>query len=157
MSSGILCAAPPSGALEINGVSMHTDAWTVIDLTVLWMGADIRGTDRILPTTPGVIPYRRRMTVTRHSLPMVIVGYVDQTGTPYSDPWEGLETNIDFLRAWVVDPTNVGDGTLPASLTMPSGSTRTADIHVLGLNLGTVSRARVRATLDISIPEGVFA
>lgn len=157
MSGGILCPAPPTGALEINGVSMHTYAWTVVDVTPLWMGAEIRGQDRLLPTTPGVIPYRRRMTVTRHSLPMVIVGYVDQYDTPYSDPWEGLETNIDFLRAWVVDPTNVGDGTVSASLTMPSGGVRTADIHVLGLMLGEVSKARIRATLEISIPEGVFA
>lgn len=153
----ILCPAPPSGSLEINGVLMHTPAWTIVDVTQLWMGANIRGGDRLLPSTPGVIPYRRRMTVTRHSLPMVIVGYVDQAGTPYNDPWEGLETNIDYLRAWIVDPTNVGDGTLPATLTMPSGGTRTADIHVLGLSLGIVSRARMRATLDISIPEGVFA
>lgn len=157
MSTGILCPAPPSGALEINGVSMHTYAWTVVDVTQLWMGAEIRGQDRLLPTTPGVIPYRRRMTVTRFSLPMVIVGHVDQYNTPYADPWEGLEDNIDFLRAWVVDPTNVGDGTVPAELTMPSGSTRTADVHVLALTLGEVSRARLRATLEISIPEGVFA
>ena len=156
MSTGIICDAPPSGALEINGVSMHTPAWTVIDTTVLWMGADVRGQDRILPTTPGVIPYRRRMTVTRHSLPMVIVGYVDDAGVAYPDPMEGLETNIDYLRGWIVDPTNAGDGTLPATLTMPSGAVRTADIHVLGLTLGQVSRARLRATLDISIPTGVF-
>lgn len=157
MSTSILCPAPPSGSLEINGVSMHTYAWTVIDVTTLWMGADIRGQDRLLPTTPGVIPYRRRMTVTRYSLPMVIVGYVDQYNVPYADPWEGLETNIDFLRAWVVDPTNVGDGTVQADLTMPSGTVRSADVHVLGLALGQVSRARMRATLEISVPEGVFA
>ena len=156
MSSSVLCAAPPSGALEINGIPMHTFAWTVVDTTSLWMGADIRGQDRLLPTTPGVIAYRRRMTVTRHSLPMVIIGYVDYTGTPYSDPMEGLEANVDYLRSWVVDPTNLGDGTLPASLTMPSGAVRNADIHVLGLSLGQVSRARLRATLDISIPTGVF-
>lgn len=152
----ILCPAPPSGALEINGISMHTPAWTVVDLTMLWMGAEIRGGDRLLPTVPGVIPYRRRMTVTQHSLPMVIVGYVDESGTPYSDPWEGLEANIDYLRGWIVDPTNVGDGTLPAELTMPSGVTRTADIHVVALSLGNISKAMMRATLEISIPQGVF-
>jgi hypothetical protein len=157
MTTEILCDAPPSGSLEINGVPLHTPAWTVIDVTRLWMGADIRGQDRILPTTPGVIPYRRRMTVTRYSLPMVIIGHVDMSGTPNTDIWEGLEYNIDFLRAWIVDPTNAGDGTLPASLTMPSGLVRTADVHVLGLNLGIVSRARMRATLEISLPQGVFA
>jgi len=157
MTTEILCPAPPSGSLEINGVSLHTPAWTVIDVTTLWMGADIRGQDRLLPTTPGVIPYRRRMTVTKYSLPMVIIGHVDMTGAPNTDIWEGLEYNIDFLRAWVVDPTNVGDGTVPASLTMPSGTVRTADVHVLGLNLGIVTRARMRATLEISLPQGVFA
>ena len=153
----ILCPAPPTGSLEINGLSMHTAAWTVVDVTNLWMGADIRGGDRILPTTPGVIPYRRRMTVTQYSLPMVIIGDYDYLGVKYADIWEGLEANIDQLRAWVVDPTNVGDGTLPASLTMPSGAVRTADIHVLRLALGVVTNARMRATLDISVPQGVFA
>lgn len=153
----ILCAAPPTGSLTIDGVSMHTDAWTIVDLTNLWFGGDVRGQDRLIPGVAGVIPYRRRTTVTTYSLPMVIIGDVDQTGTPYSDIWEGLESNINYLRSNVVDPTNTGDGTRSATLLMPSGSSRTADIHVLRLALGTVSRGVMRATLDISIPSGCFA
>jgi len=147
----------PSGELTINGVSMHTPAWAVVDLTVLWMGAQVRGFDRLIPFAPGVIPHRRRMTVTQHSLPMVITGAVDRLGVAWPDPWEGLEANIDYLRAFVVDPTNATDGTLPATLDMPSGASRTADIHVLRLSLGVVQSGLMRATLDISIPEGAFA
>jgi hypothetical protein len=149
--------AIPTGELTINGVVMHTPAWTIVDLTPLWMGATVRGFDRIVPFTPGVTPYRRRMTVTQHALPMVIIGSVDRLGVKYSDEWEGLEANIDYLRAFVVDPTNAGDGTLPATLELPSGTTRTADIHVLRLALGRVQSGKMLATLDISIPEGVFA
>jgi len=126
----------------------------------------VRGEDRLLPLAAGVIPYLRRRTVTRHSLPMVIQGEVDENGVPYPDVWAGLEANIAQLRASVVDPTGVGDGTRPASLVMPSGATRTADVHVLGLVLGRTQAGTntltgnegvgMLATLELSIPTGVF-
>lgn len=146
-----------TGTLTISGVSMNTPAWDCVDLTELWLGGDVRGSDRLLPGVPGVKAYKRRTTVTGYSLPMVLTGEVDRFGTVNGDWWAGLEANIDYLRANVVDPTNLTDGTRAAVLTMPSGATRTADIHVLGLEKGTVLAGVMLATLDISIPDGVFA
>lgn len=155
------------GELTIDGVLMHTPAWNVLRVLALWMPGDQRGSDRLLPLTPGVIPYQRRLTVTRHSLPMAIHGEVDQAGVPYPNVWAGLEANIDYLKANVVAPTGTGDGTRPASLLMPSGATRTADIHVLDLVPGRVVAGTnmvtgdegvgMLATLEISIPAGEFA
>ncbi len=127
------------GELTIGGVLMHTPAWNA---------------------------YQRRLTVTRHSLPMAIFGEVNQGGVPYANEWAGLEANIAYLKANVVAPTGTGDGTRAASLLMPSGATRTADIHVVDLVRGRLVAGTnmitgaegvgMLATLEISIPEGEF-
>jgi hypothetical protein len=144
------------GALTINGVLMHRGAWDCVDVLELWEAADQRGSDRIISGVNGVIPFPRRPTVTKHSLPMVISGAVDQAGTPNTDPIIGLEANIDYLEANVVNGSVAADGTVAASIVKPSGATRTANIHVLALRLGKRVRWNLLATLDISIPTGVF-
>lgn len=151
-----------SGVLTIDGTLLNCAAWDITDLTPLWANFEIRGDDRVLPGVPGVIAYRRRMTVTAYSLNMFISGDVDRTGAPYGDAWEGLEANVEYLRSHVAQPTNVGDGTRAGVLTMPSGATRTADVHVLGITTGEVSaagskHALLRATLELSVPAGRFA
>lgn len=144
--------------LEIDGVTMHGPAWDLTDLTDLMLGGEVRGEDRILPGVAGVIALPRRYTVTRHSLPFVIDGSVDVTGQPVANPWIGLQDHLDFLLANVVEPTGVGDGTRAAVLHMPdNGPDRRADIHVLRLVKGDVLEGRMLATLEISIPAGVFS
>lgn len=153
------------GELTLNAVGMHRPAWCMLDIVPLWMGGAVRGSDVLIPGVEGVIAYRRRFTVTQHSLPMLIAGEVDPTGAVVAaGPWVGLQGNIDYLRASVIDPTNVGDGTIPGSIVMPDGTVRTADVHVLGLALGRRGigvHKRWRgvgqlATLELSIPAGRF-
>lgn len=159
--SGIDCA-PSAGSLVIGDVSMNNGAWCALDLTPLWAEVAVRGGDRLIPTLDGVVPYRRRITVTEHSLPLLICGEVDHLGIEYPDPWVGLEENLAYLRANVVDPVATTAGTRAAQLTMPSGDVRTAAIHVLDLRLGEpiapdpVDGAIFRASLEISIPAGRF-
>lgn len=164
-------APTPTGELAIQGVSgwlsLHTYAWNVTDLLELWLGGDKRGQDRLLPGTADFIPYRRRYTVTTYSLPMVICGDVHQDGTPYADPWVGLETNLEFLRAQLIADPATTAGTRAATLTMPSGVDRSAAVHVLGITPGRhlegtnqLSGAHgvvVEALLELSIPSGRFA
>ena len=149
-----------TGVLTIGGVSMNTPAWDISDLTDLWFTADVRGTDRILPGVSGVIPYRRRTTVSRHDLTILITGDVNTASVPYADPLVGLETNTASLYTNVVAPTNTGDGTRAATLLMPSGATRTANIHVLELvkqrQFISDGQTILEATLQISIPAGRF-
>jgi hypothetical protein len=159
---------PPDcmGDLEIDGVPMLGPAWTLTDLTPLWGQVDVRGSDLILPMASGRRANQRRIDATEHSLQLIICGETDQDGDLWPNPWIGLEENLAFLRTNVVDPTGVGNGTLPAVLTMPSGDTRTADIHVLDLRQGAVdagtsglsgnSTTAFYATLEISIPAGRF-
>lgn len=143
--------------LEIDGVPLPSDAWDVLSLLPLWHGPQVRGSDRLIPGAAGVKAYRRRATVTVRTLELVIYGHVDEDGNPNVDVRAGLEANVAYLRANVADPTNVGDGTRTAVLHLPSGATRTADVHVVGFDLGEFGPTSVRATLDLSIPSGALA
>lgn len=143
--------------LEIDGVPLATFAWKVVDLSPLWEGPDVRGGDRLIPGAAGVRAYPRRATVSQRSLPMLVFGAVDQDGAPYPDPREGLETNFEYLRTNVADPTNLGAGTRVAVLHLPSGATRTADVHVEALRPGPLGPSSMRAVLTLSIPGGVLS
>lgn len=152
-----------TGTLQIGTVVLSCPAWDITDLTPLWVETTVRGGDRLIPGAAGVRPFRRRVTVTTHALPMLISGDVDPLGVVNTDAWVGLEENLADLWTNVVAPTNTGDGTRAAILTMPSGATRTANVHVLGLRVGSTRgephrhHAVVRASLQISIPAGRFA
>lgn len=145
-----------AGDLTIGGVAMNGPAWKVLNLYELWLPANVRGSDRILPGTAGVIAYQRRATVTVRSLQMLVSGTHDRTGASVADRYEGLQANVDYLITNVVAPTGTGDGTRSAVLTMPDGTTRTEPVHVLGLELGTISEdgSWTKAVIELSIPSG---
>jgi len=145
-----------AGGLTIGGVDMMGPAWQVRNLIELWMPASQRGSDKVVPGVAGRRPYRRFNDATTRTLSLKITGDVDRTGAAQSDFFEGLQANIDYLITNVVAPTGSGDGTRSLVLTMPSGSTRTEPVHVLGMEVGDYDeRARwVLATIDLSIPSG---
>jgi hypothetical protein len=147
------------GELVISGVSMHTYGWNVLDVRGLWVTVAVRGQDRLVPGVSGLRAKRRRITATTHSLPMVISGLHTPGGTDITDPVARLaqfQDNLDYLMDNVVDEVATPAGTRSAVLSMPSGGTRTANIHVLGITPGTWTPAVLRCTLDISIPGGRF-
>lgn len=145
-----------AGDLTISSIAMNGPAWKVLNLHELWQPADQRGDDRLIPGASGVLPLRRRDTVTRRSLQMLVSGTHDRTGAAVADKYEGLQANVDYLIANVVAPTGTGNGTRSAVLTMPDGTTRTEPVHVLGLEFGDLSLdgAWLRAVLTLSIPSG---
>jgi len=147
-----------TGTLTINSIVMNGPAWDITDLTELWHVIEQRGEDRVLPGAAGVIPYQRRETVTRIDLELVIVGSVNQSGTPFDNVITGLRTNIDTLMTSVVNPPGSGGGTRAASLTVPGASTRTSNVHVVGLRRTSMLldpanlRAAWEGILQLSIP-----
>jgi hypothetical protein len=145
-----------AGDLTIGGIAMNGPAWKVLNLYELWQPANVRGSDRIIPGSAGVVAYQRRATVTVRSLQMLISGTHDRTGAAAADKFEGLQVNVDYLLANVVVPTGATDGTRSAVLTMPDGTTRTEPVHVLGLELGDLSLdgGWTKAVLELSIPTG---
>src|SRR5690606_28639964 len=79
----------------------------------------------------GVIPHRRRITVTRHSLRLVVTGDVDENGAPNADSKSGLVENLDYLWDNVITPPTTGNSLRAASWVGPDAATRTANIHVV--------------------------
>lgn len=142
---------------ESNETSMHTPAWTILDLSPLWMPPQVRGTNVTLPGTPGRRPYPLRFDQTDYDLEMVISGAVDRHGALWPDPIMGLYENLLYLSENVVEPMTPPLATRPAELVAPDGSTLlTADVQVLSLERGTTTDEIMQAVLIIRIPAGGF-
>lgn len=153
------------GNLTLNGIPMKTRAWTCPDLTPLWLPTAVRGQDRLLPMASGVRPFPRRRTVTQYALDFRVAGISNMHGVATTgsgaigiEDFAMLEYNLTYLRQNVLDPriSPNADGTVPGVLTMPSGTIRTADVHVLGFTVNTRVAYVLQGTLDISIPAGGF-
>ena len=150
-----------TGQLTINSVNMHCAAWCMLDLLELWgFNVATRGANVLIPGTAGQTANPLRITESQHTLEMVITGDVDRFGVVASNPTTQLQTNIDYLRTNVITPPSPPTATRAASLLMPSGATRTANIQVLGLDLDASKHLvphEIGAFLHIAIPSGVFA
>jgi hypothetical protein len=144
-----------AGGLTINSVDMMQPAWQVMNLIELWLPAQQRGEDVVIPGVAGRRPYRRFVDATRRTLRLKITGDVDRNNTPQSNKFVGLQTNVDYLITNVVDPPTTGDGTRSLVLTMPSGS-RTEPVHVLGMEMSSYNETArwALATIELSIPSG---
>lgn len=144
--------------LDIDGVALAIDgAWEWLDLSPLWEGADKRGSDRLVPGATGVVPYPRRATVSRRAINGYIYGFKDYNGVAFSDVRVGLEANIAFLQENIEEPPNpLGDGTRLATLHLPSGATKTGDVHVEKLRIAAFGPAAAKAVLELSIPSGAL-
>lgn len=152
------------GELKINGVSMHTPAWRVRDVTPLLYDSPLRGEYIVVPGADGSLPVTLRQSEGRFSLEFVIVGDVDHTGAKYAASGGytaaqiGLVSNINYLRTNVLtNRTLTGNRTRSATLTVPGeASDRTAGVHVT-LTPGNAYPTFMLATLELRIPQGVFA
>jgi len=144
------------GTLTIDGISMNRPAWAVLNNWVFWQPAGLRGEDNIIPGTPGVLPNRRRKTVTTHTLELLIIGTCDEDGdaVPRSEWTTQLARNSEWLDEFVFTPPVTLEGTRTAVLTLPDGSTRTGEIHVLDPVYGVTTPVAITVALDISIPAG---
>jgi hypothetical protein len=158
MIDGSVCISPEVGTLTINSVSLNTPAWGILDLSELWASQPpLRGTNVVLPGATGQRPYPRRFNEAKWALHMVISGVCDQTGAPYADEETGLQTNIGYLLANVVDPPTPPAATRAASLLLPDGTTtRTANVQVTGFDRGAKNHGLMRAVLELTIPGGMF-
>lgn len=123
---------------------------------VLWHGPAVRGSDRLIPGAAGVRPHRRRATVTKRQLELVIFGDNDIDGDPHTDPQEGLEANVAYIRANITDPIVAEPGTRTVVVGLPSGATMTGEAHVEELELGAISGTTMLAVITLSIPAGAL-
>lgn len=150
-----LPADTSDGQLEINGVDLICPAWDVVSLRGLWTVVATRGSNVRIPTVQGAKKRRRRIDEARaRTLDMVIIGEYDRLGSLNADPRVGLETNLNYLRENVMDPPTAA--ALDATLTMPSGAERTAEVQIESFELGEGTESLTLATVTFTIVGGVF-
>lgn len=148
------------GILTIDGIEFNGPAWDVPNPTRLWFGHAVQGDSITLPRIQGARSNPTRLAEVEHDLYFVINGGSDEAGVPFSDPWEGLETNLATLWAGALQPVGTGRGTREATLTTPSGATLTADIRTKPLQqIGDEIEDPMFAefTLTIVVPGGRFS
>lgn len=146
-----------TGKLTISGISMHGPAWNVLDCMPLWLPQSTRGTNVVIPGAAGTRAYPIRLHEARHSLEMAITGWADRNGVLTNDPWVGLQANIEYLRANIEAPPAAPTATRTATLLMPDGTSRSANIQVVSLTIVWHVQTNVGALLEIVIPSGRFA
>lgn len=142
------------GALTINNVSMHTEAWHVLDLFQLWTFPDRRGDNALIPSFEGRRAYPRIVDQTVYTLPFFVTGACNEAGVPNADPMAGLQTNLDYLWEEVVSP-DWPDATMPAELEMPDGQVRVAEVQV-DIVFGAHYTADAEGVLILTVPAGRF-
>jgi len=162
-----------SGTLIINSIPLESEAWTVMNsYTPLWtVGKFIESTVEHISGQQGSVMFAPEIDGMTFDLQFVVIGECNGSGLLYSDPWEGLESNIDFLRTAFLDPIPSNNGLQPATLVMPSGAEREANVLVrppqpgvvsvgnngtCGTSGGTGVSVFARYVIQIFVKEGVF-
>lgn len=157
------------GTLTIASFSMNRAAWAVLgddtgegSLFQFITGGERKGEDRELPYLNGVVGYKRVLRGTRYDLRLLVNGDVTYTGTPSSNSQTELAANLALIRSSLFEgATEAADGTLAASVVIPGWGTKTANIHMIGLEFQRMNiwtdMAVWEGTLQISIPAGRFA
>lgn len=143
------------GELEIDDISMHTPAWSVLDLLPLWQFPATRGENILIPAVDGMLPTPRLIDQTTVQLEIAITGAVNLDGEANANPMIGLQENIDYLNDNIGSPPPLPDTTRPALLTMPDGSMRSADVQCV-LLLRPLAGHDVDGLLVVTIPAGRF-
>ena len=117
LTGGQLAFDGTSGTFEI-----VTDAWFPEEeaLTPLWFGLDLDSAGTQIGPGDWVLnPVSWAPTVVQ--IPMWFQGHIDHEGNTYANELEGKESNLNFWRTELTDPTVVAR---TGTLTMPSGELR---------------------------------
>lgn len=139
--------------LEINSVPMATPAWRILDLSPLY-GRRMRGDLVQVPYTAGAIGYQHRIDYRSVTLPMDVYGRYQSDGSTHGNAYQGLDDNIDYLLANVVEP---GAAAVTAVWHRATADTKTASVFVESFEPTRWGSGFVRFGLELSIPAGKFA
>jgi hypothetical protein len=163
----------PSGALIINSFDLETECSTVLEpYTPLWtVGALVESEPVHISGRPGDVVFAPEIGSWEFSFSFVMVGEVSPTGDVFDDPWVGLESNMNLLNTQFLMPIASNSGLQPATLVMPSGEQRHADVLMRPPKPGIVSvgdngtcsasagsgqSVYARYTFAMFIPSGLF-
>lgn len=148
------------GRLTINSLSAHTYMFTALDIRSLYHPVAYKGENLNLPGLPGMRDYEYLIDQANHTLQGYFTPVVNSTGIEYGSRFVGWEQNMAVIRAaWLEPPTATASFT--GAILTPNGATLTAKVQVRGFDTGGLEDAIRspyvwRATLDITLPQGLF-
>lgn len=148
-----------TGLLTIGGQVLNTPAFDVPNLVHLWTEGVYRGDNRLVPALAGG---RRgnplRLDAAEFDLAFAITGSATVAGVANTNEWVGLQANLDLLWTNVFAPVTTGRGTRVATITMPSGAVRTADVQVDPLHFANDidDPGFVESTIHLTVVSGRF-
>lgn len=158
MGTNRLVACTDTGKLTIDGVSCHIDGcWTCLNVEELWTANAARGGNVVIPGSTGRRSYAWRVDESIYTLAFVFSGENDHNGVAWDSPWYGLQRNIEYFRSNVVAPPAAPTATVSASLLMPDGSTRTANVQPRILTVAGGGGSFVNGVLELVVPAGRFS
>lgn len=147
---------PNWARLTLADVSMHTPGWWATNTYGLFDPAPKRRQLRSIPDVDGGKSYPHRRTFRVYDLEVPVIGEYDLNGTPYDDPEEGCEANLDYLRDNVYLAEEDDDGTIAGDLSRRDGQVIEARVQVNDMQ--TIDRRATWAQLvfELVIPQGAF-
>lgn len=146
--------------IEIDGTSLNTPAWMTNDITELYSGVSLRGTDSVLPYRQGSYPRLKVIESKVVNIPITFFGDKDYTGDATTDTRTGLRDNIDDFKKLVMGQ-NYESMTLQGErqlvVQMPDGSTRASTISVNPeLQLTQIGVGTAKGVLTFTLMDGVL-
>jgi len=142
--------------IDIDGVPLSTPAWETLNFDELNSGVETRGENLIIPRRPGAFIRPRIIDQKIVNIPIIIYGNKAPDGSTYGNAREGLQTNIDLLKAALFNPYQPNDFT--RLLTYHRSTT---DLEAVcqtkpNLDLERLSPTTARGIITIEIPNGVL-
>lgn len=120
----------PFETATIAGVDCHTPAWTLTNSHVLRDAAPRRRQNVKLAGRDGWLGRRSFADQRTVNLEFWVIGDVDSTGDPYDDSDEGVELNIEYLRANLYRATEDAYGSTTCSVVSAAGTTYAGPIQL---------------------------
>lgn len=142
----------------LNGIPLDTYAWRVVDsgYDELLNTPQLRGEDITMPGAQGVRAYPRVIAATVVSIPLLIVGSLTEDGAAIADPYDGMLTHRDYLRAnlGLADDSDPDRGTVPfVFIRGPILDAWLGDVTFLGIQgWTTLSGGDALCRIDLSLP-----
>lgn len=146
------------GQLAINSVNLMGPAWKIMNFGAL-LSMSMRGESVLIPTTTGRKARRRRVDETVIGLELLVTGDASSAGVAasgHSGRLSQLYTNLVALEAVALPPSSETGHS--ATLTLPSGTSRTASVFVQDWAVSPEPTFYVaRVAFDLVIPAGRFS
>lgn len=140
--------------LEVDDFPLSTFAWWSDDYSPLLNSPPFRGGNEIMPGAPGRRAFLLIPDEMEFTLPLNVMGDVDEDNEPLEDHIQGVIDNTLAIKSGLGIPDGATGELKPAVFHLPNGSAWLTNMQVHGL-FGTRDLTRgVRTTLDLVIPAG---